>query len=300
MILRVAPWWVPFLLAAGVAQAAPEQAVIDRARAMQAPVSDLAQEIMATAASRFVEVERPTFSGMAGPNAPLRGLRFATAPRRAGWPGLCNATTVWISVDPSSEPMETATVYKVVGDLTPLKDMWNAAYEAKLDSLCAAAGRVIPAESGDFSQVAFFGIAKGGDDHVWMAALALQRAVAGVKSGLPVTCVPEPGVDEAIVREAAADDPEMVEDRQNREGCAKAAATLAGLQLGRLFQLDTAPCPGAKADIYCLSASFLRFAYGNHQAFWRVELRYREDWRDDRSVDTIEAVTLKPSFAIYD
>lgn len=267
---------------------------------MSAPVEELARSALATTASQFVEVQRPNFIGMGGPDAPLRSLRFATAPEMAGYPGLCKATTVWVDVASGYPPMGTSTVYKVVGDLAPLPDMWNEAYRAELRRKCAAAGRVIPSESADFGQVAFFEISKGGEDQVWTASRALQLAIAGAKVGAPITCISEPGIDAEALREMAADDPEAVEDRENREGCVRASTTFASLSLGRILRMEIAPCPEVKANVYCLSASFLRYAYNNHQALWFVELRYEEGKGDNHDVTSVSAVTLKPSFAIYD
>jgi hypothetical protein len=301
MTFRAFKWAVPALLAASVAQAAPEPSAIDRATAMTAPVENLARAALATAASRFTEVERPNFGGMRGPDAPLTGLRFATAAEMAGYPGLCKATTAWIDISAGggAPPMETAAVYKVVGDLAPLPDMWNATYEAALTAKCATAGRVIPTASGEFGQAAFFQVGKGGEDQVWAASRALQRAVADAKAGLPVACDPRPGLDADTLSQMAADDGEVVEDRQNQEGCARAGATLAGLPLDRLLRIDVAPCPESK-DQYCLSANFLRFAYDNRQALWQVSLQYQRGAGDNADVDRVTAVTLEPSSIIYD
>jgi len=125
-------------------------------------------------------------------------------------------------------------------------------------------------------------------------------AVGHAKSGAPIICVPEPGIDAETLSEMAADDPEAVEDRENRIGCEKAGATLGSLSLDRLLQIDVAPCPEAKENVYCLSATFLRFAYNNHQALWIVKLRYEEGKGDNRDVTSVRAVTLQPSFSVYD
>jgi hypothetical protein len=216
----------------------------------------------------------------------------------AGDTGLCEATTAWIGFDTSSPPVETATVYKIVGDLAPLPDMWNPAYEADLTRKCLSAGRVLPSGVADFGQTGFFQVSKGANDRAWTGARALQLAIADAKSGASVTCLPEPEADAGFFNDRAADDPEAVEDRENREGCARAGATLAGLSLDRVLGLDIGACPAFAETVRCVSALFLRYAYGNHQALWRVTLRYQEG--PDRDVKSVGAVTLKSSFNVYD
>lgn len=295
---RIFGWVLPAFLLAGAAHAAPEPMPIDRTTALQASVEDLARSALAAIAPRFVEVQRPDFVGMMGPDAPLRGLRFATAARMAGETGLCEATTAWIGFDASASPVETATVYKVVGDLAPLPDMWNSAYEAELTRKCAAAGRVLPENGSDFGQTGFFRVSKGAGDRAWVGPRTLQLAIAGAKAGSPVICLPEPDDDAGFLGDLAKDDPEVIEDRENREGCARAGATLASLSLDRLLGVDIGPCPDLAEKVRCVSASFLRYAYGNHQALWLVSLRYQMG--PDRDVTSVEAVTLKSSFNVYD
>jgi hypothetical protein len=301
MARLVLGWILSAALLAGAAQAAPEPEPeprpIDRSTALQASPEDLASGALAAVAARFVEVQRPDFAGYSTNDGPLQGLRFATAARMAGETGLCEATTAWIGLAPGSPPIETATVYKVVGDLAPLPDMWNPAYEAELTRKCASTGRVLVARASDFDHVGFFELSRSDGERAWMGPRALQLAIAGAKSTGSVTCVPESSLDDPAFRGMAADAPEAIENQQNLEGCARAEATLAGLSLDRLLRVDISPCPNAGEQARCLSASFLRYAYGNHQALWLVTLRYQES--EDRDVASIDAVTLKPGFIIY-
>ena len=168
-------------LAVSVAQAASEPTPISRAMALGASVEDLARNALLTAAPRFVEVERPTFSGMFGPDEPVRGMRFATAAESAGNPGLCKATIAFISLDQSLSPIQTNAVFKVVSELKPLPDMWNEPYGAELSRKCAAAGRVLPTGSAAFGEVTFFSLRAGAESDVWLAARALELAIAGSK-----------------------------------------------------------------------------------------------------------------------
>ena len=297
-MFRAIDFVVPAALMVTAAHATPEKETLDRATAMTAPVQDLLRTALAGAADQFVEVERPGHIGLGGPT--VRGLRFATAAKMAGDPGLCKATTVWIAIGASDTPIETTTRYKIVGNLAPLPDMWNDAYEAELTQKCAGAGRVLPADNSDFGQATFFEIGRGGEEHVWQAARSLQIAIAAAKSGASVTCIPVPGIDPPILAEMAADDPEAVEDRQNQEGCAQAGATLAGLTLSSLLRIEPRPCPDMNKKSRCLSALFLRYAYFNHQALWEVKLRYEDGEGDNSDVVAVRDLTLQPSFSIYD
>lgn len=190
--------------------------------------------------------------------------------------------------------------YKIVGDLAPLPDMWNQAYEAALTEKCAEAGRVIPTDNSDFGQATFFEIAQGGEDHVWGAARALQIAVAAAKAGSKVTCVPSAGIDPKTLAEMAADDPEVIEDNQNRKGCAQAGETLAGLSLSKLLRIEFTPCPDPDAKSRCFSALFLRYAYFNHQALWEVKVRFEDGEGDSDDVVSVRDLAMQPSFSIYD
>lgn len=289
---------VTLAVIASAAYATPQSDAFDRATAMTAPVEELARKAFSGTVDRFVEVERPGHVGLGGPT--VRGLRFATAGRMAGYPGLCKATTIWLANGPSDTPVETATRYKIVGDLAPLPDMWNEAYEAALTRKCAEAGRVIPTDNSDFGQATFFEIARGDEDHVWSAARALQIAIAEAKAGSTVTCAPSPGIDPKDIAEMAADDPEAIEDGENRRGCAHASETLAGLSLSRLLRIEITPCPDADAQSRCVSALFLRYAYFNHQALWEVKVRYTQGEDDNRDVASVKDLIVQPSFSIYD
>jgi hypothetical protein len=197
--------------------------------------------------------------------------------------------------------METATVYKIVGDLAPpLPDMWNARDEASLKRKCAAAGRVIHAKSSDFGTVAFFQIAKGSENHVWLASRALQLAIVAAKSGSTVTCAKQPVVQPEFLEDLGPDDPLVVEDRENREGCAQPGATVARLKLDRIIQLDVHQCPEAKESVWCVSADFLRRAVFNHQEMWTMNLRYEEGRSPQDDVASVGAVTLEPNYSVTD
>ncbi len=285
--------------AAAEASTFPDPVTLTRETALTADVGTLARDALAAIASRLVEVERPTFTGLAGYGAALGGLRFAAAAESAGWPGLCKGTAVWINLLDPHAPVHVSTLYKVVGDLAPLPDMWNDAYGAELQRKCAGAGRVIPTESADFGQAVFFSVGEADPGDVWTASRALQIAISRAATGSGVSCVEEPAPD--WLDGLPGDDPEILEDRQNREGCLHPAATVAGLSLDRLLAIETEACPDAGPDFHCVEATFLRHADFNRQVGWLVLLRYRDgaDYhRDD--IREVKDVRLTPSWTVYD
>ena len=277
---------------------------------MTADVGTLARDALAAAASRFVEVERPDFSGIGGPDAPLRGLRFATAAESAGWPGLCKASVAWIDLVDPHAPIHASTVYKVVDDLASLPDMWNDAYGAALEQKCAQAGRVIPTKSSDLGQAVFFSLEEADRNYVWGASRALQIAISRAMTGTEVTCVEEPdpiadmgGTMSRDTWLATADpaDPEVIEHHQNSVACLQPAATVATLSLDRILSLDVEACPDAGPDVHCVEAEFLRYSDANRRVGWTVNLRYRDGadfHRDD--VSDVADIRLTPSWTVYD
>ncbi|HEY1225508.1 MAG TPA: hypothetical protein VGE54_09795 [Brevundimonas sp.] len=289
-----AAWLSITALIAGCTQEAP----LDRNTANEASAKDLARAAFAATAPRFVEVTRPG-SGPWDPAGPLEYLHFATAPESAGWPGLCKASTAWVSLRsrPGEAPIDTSTVYKIVGDLSP--DSWNDHSKAERNKACASAGRVLPTDSSEFGEPIFFRLNPGGEDNVWFAARALQLAIAQAKGGATVTCVPEPTIDLVAAGEMSANDPEAIESRENREGCARAAGTLADLKLERILALDVVPCADGNGDTFCVSAVFLRYAYANHQALWHIRLRYQARFGDNGDVVKVDTLSLQPSFSVY-
>lgn len=311
------PFWsalIPVvILAAGPAIAdpvSPDPTTLDHDVALTAEVGTLARDALAAIASRFVEVERPTFSGLRGHGAPLGGLRFATAAESAGWPGLCKATVVWIDLTSPHAPIHTSTVYKVVGDLAPLSDMWNEAYGELLQRKCAQAGRVIPTESADLGQAVFFSHEERDQGHIWGASRALQIAISRGAAGTGVSCVDSRDrpaeIDGAVAPDAwleglDPDDPEVVEHHQNLAGCAQPAATVAGLSLDRIVSIAIEACPGAGSELHCVEAEFLRYAVHNRRVSWVVTLQYRDgaDFHLDDIAD-VTGINVIPSWTIYD
>lgn len=291
------------LLSAAVLAPGANAAPLTRERAQTAPVDAIVREAMGAVAPRFVEISRPTYSGMIAPGKTVSGLRMATAPRGAGSPGLCEADTVWIDFDQRRAPIVSQKVYKVVGPLAPLPDVWNDAYGASLERRCAAAGPVITPQDGDMDGVSFFAMlnAPSPQDKAWLAVRALEKAQEAARRGaLDVSC-------ERRSQPLSTPPTDRFEDRmevEGRAGCAAPVKTLAGLDLGRLNLIDITPCPPdggkAPAENLCLSANFQRAGTDGQRAVWIVNLRARHSETGDFDVETVSAVTLTDQVWIYD
>jgi hypothetical protein len=281
-------------LSSGAAWSQP--APISREKALSAPVQELAQAALADIAPSLFEVERPTFHGLG--NEALSGLRFATAAESAGEPGMCKATIVSIDPRRESASMETSKVYKVVGPLKAIPGMWNDAYKAELAGNCAKAGRVLPKEDSDFGYPGFFRTA-GPIRHIWLAARSLELAVAKAKSGGAVACKSGPKMDPDTLSELAADDPDLLEYKENQEACSHPAQVVAGLSLGALIQVDVEQCPGGAKGL-CVSGFFLRTAHYNRQVIWTLSLRFDAPKEFSADPENLDRLTLEPTFAVYD
>lgn len=269
------------LLSGGVQEAAfaAEKLAVHRVPSLErehfnkAPLSQVRKEALEGLASSLVEVERPTWTGLMGPSSNPSALRFASRPRSAGNPGLCEATTVWIKLKPRADddPVGTSTVYKAVGDLRPLPDMWNDAYGRSLALKCSTAGRVIPTEDGDFNQLGFFTVTPESANDAWLAARALDVAIkAAVKGSLKPNCRLARGLpeNEQVTAETA-------KDRSGPRDCDKPQAALGGLALDRLLGASVKPC-GADTLVICVTGTFLRSADFNERHVWDVSVKARQ------------------------
>ncbi|MFO1015476.1 MAG: hypothetical protein U1E50_17125 [Caulobacteraceae bacterium] len=267
-------------------------------RAREASVEDLRKEAFAEIADAFVEVERPTFSGMLGPRAPSV-LYFATKPRSAGFPGLCQATVVGVRRLPIDDipPVRAMSTYRVVGDLSPLPGLWNDAYGARLEALCEKAGRVLRTESGDLGQVAFFRAAPDDSGTAYVGARALELAIKNAASAdLDVTCdMPRDSAGAPLARA----DAEIGPGQPGPHDCDDARGALAALSLSRLVGLSMEPCAD-DAKLSCLKATFVRGAADNMQFLWMLDLRARVVREDSQNEVTVLAVKMFSSWMNYD
>lgn len=271
---------------------------LTRQRAQTAPIDAIAKEALAAVAPRFVEVSRPTYSGMIASGKDLQGLRMATAPRGAGSPGLCEADVIWVNLGKNQAPIASSTAYKVVDKLAPLPDIWNDAYEARLERTCAAAGPVIPPEDGDMNRTTFFRV-QGETPHAgaWMAARALELAIERAQRGqLDVICTREAATR---VRPGSAESFDGRMEAEGRQGCAAPVAVLAGLDLSRLAAMDIVQCHSPTENL-CLSAEFLREATTSERAIWIVNLRARHREIGQPEIEAITSAELADQVWIYD
>lgn len=260
-----------------------------RERAMKAPVSELSRDALGRVASEFVEVERPNFIGIAGPNAPLWGLTFATRATSAGDPGLCEATVTRVhfrvqSVSDTEPPLSTQTVYKIVSDLKPLPDMWNDRYGAELSAKCNYAGRVLPTEERNFGQEQFFEAKVDGGVRVWFAARALEIGLSDTRKH------PENVRCEAF-------DPK----KRLNEDCKKELTSQETLRLGRLLSASMTNCNKGSKTCYVVSGVFLRSAVGNSRRTWVMHLKaIIPDTNATGDVREVSDIGVDDGFAIFD
>lgn len=283
--------WFPSVATTGLillSSMAASAQMPSRERALQAPVGELAQDMLAALAPRLVEVSRPNFTGMRGPDAPIGGLRFATQARSAGNPGMCAATVVDISPeDTDYSPINTREVYKVVASTAPLPDMWNDDYDAWLKGVCANTRPVIAATTGDFSSPRFFTIDGFDPNDAWVGARVLELAIAEAQAGLlNVECADGPngrGDDDGTL-------------------CAEGGAIAFGrLKLDTLRSVAIAPCEDDKAK-RCLNADLLREGSESMELLWHVTLEVTEGLGRDgyRDVEAPSQARMAAGWVIYD
>jgi len=206
------------------------------------------------------------------------------------------------AVDFSGENLVLTTrrVFRVVGDLKPLPDMWNDNYGAQLEALCKAAGRVLPTTNAAFDEVGFFEVSQGSEDYAWLGTRALELAIAGATADARVDCVAEPGLDRDVLADLPADDPDAIEDRENRDACASPASVVSALRLDRLMLLDAKPCPDKGSRRICVEGTFLRRAYFNRQVLWSLSVSFVEVSPENQDAGQIADVSLSASYAVYD
>ena len=275
----------------------PSVQTLTREQALSLPPTDLARIALQSVARKYVEVARPTFSGMAGPNAALAGLEFATVPESAGNPGLCKATVLSVYFDPISDqkvydrktPVEassvsTETVFKVVGDTSPLPDDWNDKYDLFLRQKCAEAGRVLPAETANLGEVGFFHLKEGRENDSWLAARALQLAITNTFSAdTKINCV------------------DSIPKRSPPKECKDTLALLRSLKLLDLTEVNFKPCPN-QLDRFCIDGEFLRSAFGNARLYWEVSIQaqVRDPEYSSHDITHVDAITIGEGGSIYD
>lgn len=224
-------------------------APITKEGALELQMPDLAKRVMGPLAGIVNEVSRPTFVGLPGGDASLQYLSFATKADSAGYAGLCEAEVISVrfSIIGSKEypatkdtpvrpiAIDTRYVFKIVGNTEHMRGQaWTNASIEELKVKCAEAGRVLPTETGDFSQARyfdFFGLEKhSASNDAWIAAIVLQRALEIAKSGTS----PMPTCDPSA--------------------CSSAAGVMRDLSLSSLLAARVEPCLGSTRT--CIEGEF--------------------------------------------
>ena len=128
-----------------VSSAEPPGLSLREAQTLPEPL--LAERVLGALGTLYSEIERP------GP-AIRRGrafvIQFASTPRSAGYPGLCEADTITVNFGPPADSPSTAmahvqsayhgTTYRIVSDTAPPTGGWSDSYSRTLAAQCAAAG----------------------------------------------------------------------------------------------------------------------------------------------------------------
>lgn len=158
---------------------------------MKLPERELARVLLGAAGDLYDnQVQRSIFGGH--PPSRSATITLASKPRSAGFPGICEANTAWVTLWPITtdqsggseaamrvHSLRTNQVFKIVGDASPLPDIWNEAYDRKLQSLCAKSDPVLP-NWDRIGSVAFFEADSAA--HASFAARVLQKTLEAAKS----------------------------------------------------------------------------------------------------------------------
>lgn len=185
-------------LAATTAVQAPvtEPRGLSLREAQTLPARTVLERVLGATGGLYTEVQRP------GP-AITRGrafvIAFASAPRSAGYPGVCVADTLTVDFGPAADGPATSVghvqsfnrnmLYRIVGDTAPPAGGWTDSYRRMLATRCAAAGPVLSrpdrAAPGFFGGYASVG-GPFGADHAYFGARALVMASSGASP--PAQC----------------------------------------------------------------------------------------------------------------
>lgn len=194
------------LLAPIAAQAAPDTLTLVEARGL--PPEALARRVLGASGSLVESAHVSAGMGMFANPYRLASIEFATAPRSAGFPGLCQADTFIVRFRPtdgeqgqdlkadlpsSVVALERTTRFRRV-DAGPVPaNGWNDAYGKAMDAACAKTGSVLRA---DGSSPFFVSLADGQvDARGAVASTSLSVLAGAAKPGIVPTCqtrLPDP------------------------------------------------------------------------------------------------------------
>jgi hypothetical protein len=240
----------PIIAATVVASAIPSLAAESRglslreAQTLPAPV--LSERVLGAVGALYAEIERP---GQAITRGRAFTIAFASLPRPAGYPGLCEAETVTVEFEPAADGPATSIayvqsfrrgrVYRIVSDTAPRAGGWTDSYRQLLAAQCASAGPVLSRPS--MAAPRFFSGSYYASSDFWAAhAYFGARALAMVSSrGSP---------------------PAQCRDDIARPGdniCDDASALLRNPPMERFLGFDIYRCEQDAPDL-CVTASFSR------------------------------------------
>lgn len=202
---------------------------------------DLATRVLGAAGAIYREAHiRPDGGHFGGPA--FTSITFATVPRSAGFPGLCVADRLYVSLEPVGGPgaserrpsrLDTNQVYRIVGDTTDRREGTDESENA-LEEQCARSGPVLDSQS----MLLFFGSPRLTGAEAYMAARMLQMVIATAMRG-PVEHV---SCEEDDAEPAA-------------RACADPRALLAALPTDRLRHVEVDRCAQNPAHL-CASLNF--------------------------------------------
>ena len=227
--------------------------------------SALAVRVLGMSGVKMREVELPEGRGFF-PEHGLTWLRFASAPRSAGFPGLCEADEIYISFEPtSSERMSDAAPmavdhvstwksYRVVGPAGGAPGGWDLAYGRKLEKLCVSTVPVLGSGAGPgyFSGT----LAHSGElgaVHASFAARALENAQRFTGEA---ACTPDRAIDHDTL-------------------CLNVKEEIARLIPSSLASVQIDRCED-QPQAYCLALIFRRSTDKGHED-QAIELKIRTD-----------------------
>jgi hypothetical protein len=218
-------------------------------QAMTQSVEELAHRLFGASSSLVAEMERP--SAEYGVRY-FDSLEFASAPRSAGFAGLCEADTFWVGLerargrDTLDGPtkvtgLSTGKVFRIVGGPVDIAKRMDADWDS-LRRQCARAGRVLWTDADASGTDSFFGGRSEGRDLRPADASFAARAMAL-----------------AMTSSDAAAAPACSEDPAEPSGgfCADPRRVVRALHLDRVSYLMIEPCPDQPAT-KCIDVRFNR------------------------------------------
>jgi hypothetical protein len=230
---------------------ASESSGLTLQEALNLPAPILSDRVLGAAGELYPEVQRPYFGGLPGRQG--FALEFATAPRSAGFPGLCEADTISVYFGPAEassnaqtahvRSLLTGKVYRIVGDTTPIDGGWNDNYGRTLAARCAASGPVFSVRDTQLRRF-FDGRYNSSNDfwaaHAYFGARALTKArSAAAAHTLSVTACREDSL------------------HRNDHICADPLTLLHNLPMELFLGFDIARCAPEDSKL-CVEASFAR------------------------------------------